>query len=356
MPIPLAADRPSLCFRREAYERAALVRAAIDERLGLTPDEFRVEGNVVVVGPVHDEDALGASSPTSRPRVWCTSTTSSSCPATGRGGSACTPPAPDAFRRPRPPDMTFSLPSSTPAGHAGPRRALTRRAAGAALLVLVGAAACAKPRPVPLSVQLQGEPRILRVPPELIRDTTGRPIGVQPGRADAFYGRTAPALERWGVEIRIGIEPAYVAAIILRQTAYDSLAVSPAAAIGLAQLTAATDAELREHSAVYPWMAAEVASWPRDAAVHGAESPGTDDSARPIAPAAVRARLAAGTLTARNEYLFDAERSARAAMFWVKLLQDRWTREGGPRANTRRSPAAPSPTAARPATTRCSTS
>jgi hypothetical protein len=60
MPIPLAADRPSLCFRREAYERAALVRAAIDERLGLTPDEFRVEGNVVVVGPVHDEDALGA--------------------------------------------------------------------------------------------------------------------------------------------------------------------------------------------------------------------------------------------------------------------------------------------------------
>ena len=60
MPIPLAADRPSLCFRREAYERVALVRAALDERLGLTPDEFRVEGNVVVVGPIHDEDALGA--------------------------------------------------------------------------------------------------------------------------------------------------------------------------------------------------------------------------------------------------------------------------------------------------------
>ena len=60
MPIPLTAEHPSLCFRRSAYERASLVRAAIDERLGLTPDEFRVEGNVVVVGPIHDEDALGA--------------------------------------------------------------------------------------------------------------------------------------------------------------------------------------------------------------------------------------------------------------------------------------------------------
>lgn len=60
MPIPLSADRPSLCFRRAAYERAALVRAAIDERLGLTPDEFRVEGHLVVVGPIHDDNALGA--------------------------------------------------------------------------------------------------------------------------------------------------------------------------------------------------------------------------------------------------------------------------------------------------------
>ena len=60
MPIALDAQRPSLCFRRAAYEGAALVRAAIDERLGLTADEFRVEGQLVVVGPVHDEDALGA--------------------------------------------------------------------------------------------------------------------------------------------------------------------------------------------------------------------------------------------------------------------------------------------------------
>jgi hypothetical protein len=168
-------------------------------------------------------------------------------------------------------------------------------------------------------VYLQGEPRILRVPPEFVRDTAGRPIGVRPGLADAFYGRVAPAMERWGVDIRLVVEPAYVAAIILRQTAYDSLTVSPSGALGLAQLTAATDAELREQAAIYPWMAAEVASWPRDAAVRGA------GGGAPLDAAAIRARLAAGTLTARTEYLFDAERSARAAMFWVKLLQTRWT-------------------------------
>jgi hypothetical protein len=209
-----------------------------------------------------------------------------------------------------------------------------RRAVRAALLALtlagggLAAAACAKPRPVPLSVQLQGEPRIVRTPIELFRNANGTSLGVGAGPADAFYGRLAPTLERWGVDIRIIVEPAYVGAIIVKGSALDSLAVSPAGALGLAQLTPAVDAELRRHSAAYPWMAAEVASWPRDPAVHGAPSPGTDDSARPIAPAAVRARLAAGTLTARNEYLFDAERSARAAMFWVKLLQDRWTREG----------------------------
>ena len=209
-----------------------------------------------------------------------------------------------------------------------------RRAARTALFALtlagdaLAGAACAKPRPVPLSVQLQGEPRIVRTPVELFRNGNGTSLGIRVGLADAFYGRIAPALERWGVDIRIIVEPAYVGAIIVKGSALDSLAVSPAGALGLAQLTPAADAELRAQSAAYPWMAAEVASWPRDPAVHGAPAPGTDDGARPLAPAAVRARLAAGTLTARAEYLFDAERSARAAMFWVKLLQDRWTREG----------------------------
>jgi hypothetical protein len=50
---------PTLFFRRDAYERAALTRATLDARLGLTDAEFRVEGNLVAIGPIYDVDALG---------------------------------------------------------------------------------------------------------------------------------------------------------------------------------------------------------------------------------------------------------------------------------------------------------
>ena len=50
---------PTLFFRREAYERAGLTRATLDARLGLTDAEFRVEGNLVAIGPIYDVDALG---------------------------------------------------------------------------------------------------------------------------------------------------------------------------------------------------------------------------------------------------------------------------------------------------------
>ncbi len=60
MALSIIPGHPTLVIRREAYERAGLVRAALDERLGLTPDEFRVEGGLVALGPIHDEDALGA--------------------------------------------------------------------------------------------------------------------------------------------------------------------------------------------------------------------------------------------------------------------------------------------------------
>lgn len=58
MPLPLAANNPSLLIRRHAFERTQLTRAGIDERLGLTDQEFRVEGDLIVIGPIHDEDAL----------------------------------------------------------------------------------------------------------------------------------------------------------------------------------------------------------------------------------------------------------------------------------------------------------
>lgn len=60
MPIPLSADATTLLIRKEAFERAELTRAALDQWLSLTPEEFRVEGSLIAVGPIYDADALQA--------------------------------------------------------------------------------------------------------------------------------------------------------------------------------------------------------------------------------------------------------------------------------------------------------
>jgi hypothetical protein len=59
MPLDIPASSPTLIIRREAFERVGLTRAAIDERLNLTPEEFRVEGPLIAVGPLVGEDTLG---------------------------------------------------------------------------------------------------------------------------------------------------------------------------------------------------------------------------------------------------------------------------------------------------------
>lgn len=199
------------------------------------------------------------------------------------------------------------------------------------LTATLSAGACRRARPVPLSVQLQGVPRIVRVPPELVRDgplLTSAVVPVAPGLADAFYGITAPQLERWGLDIRLVVEPAYVAAILLRESQYDTLGVRTGAAggqpaVGLSGFTPAADAELRAavQTPAFAWMAAEVNAWPRDAALR-AEAP--------QGPATVRGRVRSGALTSQSEYLLGAERSARAAMFRVKVLQTRWTTDALP--------------------------
>ena len=58
MPIPIPSGAPTLFIRRAAYERAGFVRAALDARLGLTADEFRVEGEIIAIGPVFDAEAF----------------------------------------------------------------------------------------------------------------------------------------------------------------------------------------------------------------------------------------------------------------------------------------------------------
>ncbi|HEU4563130.1 MAG TPA: hypothetical protein VFS05_00720 [Gemmatimonadaceae bacterium] len=59
MPLEITHDAPTMLIRREAYERAGLVRAQIDAWLGLTPDEFRVEGGLIAIGPLYGDDAIG---------------------------------------------------------------------------------------------------------------------------------------------------------------------------------------------------------------------------------------------------------------------------------------------------------
>ena len=58
MPIKISDGASTLLIRRSAFEGAGLIRAEVDELLGLTDEEFRVEGDVVAIGPVFDAAAL----------------------------------------------------------------------------------------------------------------------------------------------------------------------------------------------------------------------------------------------------------------------------------------------------------
>jgi hypothetical protein len=58
MPLRIPHSAPSLLIRKSAFERAELTRRQFDEVLNLTDEEFRVEGALIVVGPLVGEDAL----------------------------------------------------------------------------------------------------------------------------------------------------------------------------------------------------------------------------------------------------------------------------------------------------------
>lgn len=58
VPLSLPTAAPTILIRKTAFERSGLTRQAIDERLNLTPDEFRVEGGLIAIGPIHGDDEL----------------------------------------------------------------------------------------------------------------------------------------------------------------------------------------------------------------------------------------------------------------------------------------------------------
>lgn len=60
MPLEIHSDAPTILVRKTAFERAGLSRAHFDARYNLTSDEFRVEGELIAIGPLYEEEALGA--------------------------------------------------------------------------------------------------------------------------------------------------------------------------------------------------------------------------------------------------------------------------------------------------------
>ena len=59
MPLEIPRTAPTLIIRRDAFERAGLTRAQLDTRLNLTADEFRVEGALIAIGPLHGNPDVG---------------------------------------------------------------------------------------------------------------------------------------------------------------------------------------------------------------------------------------------------------------------------------------------------------
>jgi hypothetical protein len=58
MPLRIPDSAPTLVLRKAAFESSGFARAEIDQSLGLTDEEFRVEGDLVAIGPIFDADGL----------------------------------------------------------------------------------------------------------------------------------------------------------------------------------------------------------------------------------------------------------------------------------------------------------
>lgn len=56
MPLKVAAGNSTVFVRRVAFEAAGLLRAEIDSRFNLTDQEFRLEGDIIAIGPLPSED------------------------------------------------------------------------------------------------------------------------------------------------------------------------------------------------------------------------------------------------------------------------------------------------------------
>jgi hypothetical protein len=163
---------------------------------------------------------------------------------------------------------------------------------------------------------------VTAVPRDSVRNANGSLRVASAGNYEYVLRHIVPLVERWGRDPRLDIDPGYVVALLVKESAGDTLAVSAAPALGLAQLTARTDSDMRLMVTEYhfQWMAPEVTAWARSPLVHTG-SP---------AAAEIDSMLRAGALTSRDEYLFAPVHAARAAVFWIRLLENKWSTDFWP--------------------------
>jgi len=163
--------------------------------------------------------------------------------------------------------------------------------------------------------------RVAELPASAFRNANGSPR-LRDDQYAFVRKHIVPRLEQWSRDPRLAIDPAYVTALILKESGGDSLAVSGAPALGLTQLTANADSDMRLMVTEYhfQWMAPEVNRWRRMPAVRLSSATASE----------IDSMLAHGLVNAHNEYLFDPGTSARAAVFWIRLLENKWTTDFWP--------------------------
>lgn len=58
MPLKVPGTNSTVFIRREAFETAKLQRVELDEAFNLTDAEFRLEGELIAIGPLPSDDDL----------------------------------------------------------------------------------------------------------------------------------------------------------------------------------------------------------------------------------------------------------------------------------------------------------
>ena len=59
MPLQITSGLPTILIKKDAFERAGIARSEIDVQFNLTDAEFRVEGGLILIGPLPSDDMLG---------------------------------------------------------------------------------------------------------------------------------------------------------------------------------------------------------------------------------------------------------------------------------------------------------